>query len=103
MFSGGFLVLQLPRLAVLSFAVAACVFLAGVSDVRGQKTADKLTDKAKKAKEALKSLVTVEFEDVPLKEAVAELKDQVKGVFIQLDTKGGVSQNGKLREMSNVG
>jgi hypothetical protein len=96
MLSGGFLVLQLPRLALLSFAVAACVFLAGVSDVRGQKTADKLTDKAKKAKEALKSLVTVEFEDVPLKEAVAELKDQVKGVFIQLDTKGGVSQNGKL-------
>ena len=52
------------------------MFLAGVSDVRGQKTADKLTEKAKKAKEALKSLVTVEFEDVPLKEAVAELKEK---------------------------
>ena len=38
----------------------------------------------------------MEFEDLPLKEEVAELKDQVKGVFIQLDTKGGVSQNGKL-------
>lgn len=87
---------QLPRAAALTIAIAAFVFLAGVSEVQGQKTAEKLTDKAKKAKEALKTKVTVEFNDTILKEAVGELKEQVKGVFIQLDTKGGVSQNGKL-------
>jgi len=93
---GGSFVFQLPRAAALSLAIAAFVFLAGVSEVHGQKSTDKLTDKAKKTQDALKSKVSVEFTDTILKEAVGELKEQVKGVFIQLDTKGGVSQNGKL-------
>lgn len=84
------------RAAALSIAIASFVFLAGVSEAQGQKTGDKLTDKARKSKEALKTKVSVDFTDTILKEAVAELKEQVKGVFIQLDTKGGVSQNGKL-------
>ena len=83
---------KLPRAAALSLAIAAFVFLAGVSEVHGQKSTDKLTDKAKKTQDALKSKVSVEFTDTILKEAVGELKEQVKGVFIQLDTKGGATK-----------
>lgn len=58
--------------------------------------ADEDTPAAARTRKLLKKKVTVDFQDTPLKDVVDELKDQVKGLLIQIDTKGGVSQNRSL-------
>lgn len=82
--------------------LAAFVFLAGMlaglplSSTVAQETTTKAIPAAKRTQDLLKTTVSVDFEDTILKEAIQELKDQVKGLVILIDTKGGVSQNGKL-------
>jgi hypothetical protein len=44
----------------------------------------------------LKQKVTVEYADTPMSTIVSDLRDQVKGLRIKLDNKGGVSNNRKL-------
>ncbi len=51
------------------------------------------TPAAAKTRKLLQTKVTVNFKDTRLEDVVDELKDQVKGLRMQLDTKGGVSRN----------
>src|SRR5262249_1484970 len=51
------------------------------------------TPKAAKTRKLLKTKVSVEFKNTRLEEAVDEIKEQVKGLSIRLDTAGGVSRN----------
>jgi hypothetical protein len=51
------------------------------------------TPAAAKTRKLLKEKVSVEFKDTRLKDVVDELQDQVKGLKILLDSKGGVSGN----------
>jgi len=54
------------------------------------------TPKAAKTRELLKKKVDADWKDTPLKDVIADLKDQVKTLSIQLDLKGGVSGNRKM-------
>jgi hypothetical protein len=51
------------------------------------------TPKAAKTRTLLKTKITVEIKNTRLEDAVEELKGEVKGLKILLDTKGGVSRN----------
>ena len=74
------------------FVVATMVFAS--SAVMGQNVA--ATPKAKKTLDLLEKKISVEFKDTRLEEIMEEFKDQVKGLSIQLDGKGGVSKNSKF-------
>jgi type II secretory pathway component GspD/PulD (secretin) len=55
--------------------------------------ADEDTPAAAKTRKLLKEKVTVSFKDTSLKDVVEELKDQINGLKMQWDSKGGVSGN----------
>jgi hypothetical protein len=48
---------------------------------------------AAKTRKLLKTKISVEFKDTRLDDVKSELMDEVKGLKILLDTKGGVSRN----------
>jgi hypothetical protein len=48
---------------------------------------------AAKTRKLLKTRLTIEFKDTALKDALEELKEEVKGLKFLIDTKGGVSRN----------
>lgn len=54
------------------------------------------TAKAKKTLELLEKKISVDFKETRLEDILEELKDQVKGLSVQLDGKGGVSKNSKF-------
>ena len=72
----------LPVAALLALAVAAPA---------DDKPKD--TTAAAKARKLLKTKIDVEFKDTRLEDVVDDIKEQVKGLSIRLDTKGGVSRN----------
>jgi hypothetical protein len=74
---------------LLLATAVACLSL--VSGYAADKDDD--TPAAAKTRKLLQAKVTVEFKDTRLADVVEELKDQVKGLRMQLDTKGGVSNN----------
>src|SRR5262249_23230249 len=79
-----------PMRTLLSCAlIAALLCVSARADE--EKTED--TPKAAKTRKLLKKKISVEFKDTRLKDAIDEIKDEVKGLSIRLDTKGGVSQN----------
>ena len=51
------------------------------------------TPAAAKTRKLLKEKITVDFKDLRLEDCLDEIKEQVKGLKIVLDTKGGVSRN----------
>ncbi len=61
-----------------------------------QAQATKATPKAQATMKSLEKKITVDFKDTKLGDIIDELKDQVKGVQIRMDGKGGVSGNRKL-------
>jgi hypothetical protein len=75
----------------------ACAALTlGLVTASAQERADKPKDTPKAAamRKRLKQKVEeVNFKNTRLEEAVEELKEQVKGLSIRLDTAGGVSRN----------
>jgi hypothetical protein len=71
--------------------IAALFCLALLSTYAVDKDED--TPAAAKTRKLLKEKVTVMFKDARLEDVLDELKDQVKGLKMQLDTKGGVSRN----------
>ena len=73
------------RLVILSAVLAVSVSPAWA--------APKDTPKATAARKLLKQKVSVEFKDSPLADVVDDIKSQVKGLGIRIDTKGGVSMN----------
>lgn len=62
----------------------------------GSLFAEEASPKAQATQKLLKTKITVEFKNARLEEAIEELKDQVKGLKIQIDSKGGVSRNSTL-------
>jgi len=55
------------------------------------------TPEAAKARKLLDTkMKNVKFKDTPLKDALEEIQDEVKGLTFILDTKGGVSRNQKV-------
>lgn len=73
------------------FVAATMVFAS--SAVVGQNVT--ATPKAKKSLDLLEKKISVDFKDTRLEEIMEDLKEQVKGLSIQLDGKGGVSKNSK--------
>lgn len=67
--------------------------LALVAALAAQDDKPKDTPAAAKTRKLLKTKVEVEYKDTRLEDVVDDLKDQVKGLSIRLDTKGGVSRN----------
>jgi hypothetical protein len=57
------------------------------------RAADDDTPAAKKTRELLKQKVTCNYKDTRLEDVVDDLKEQIKGLRMQLDAKGGVSRN----------
>ncbi|MBY0326766.1 MAG: hypothetical protein K2Q30_07590, partial [Gemmataceae bacterium] len=74
------------------FLVTTVFFVASFA----QAQATKGTPKAQATIKALEKKITVDFKDTKLGDIIDELKDQVKGVQIRMDGKGGVSGNRKL-------
>src|SRR5579859_4287152 len=70
--------------------VGLCVFSASAADE------EKDSAKAAKTREMLKKKVTLDFKNEFLKDIIDEIQDQVKGVKIKVDTKGGVSANKRM-------
>jgi hypothetical protein len=58
--------------------------------------ADDDTAKAAETRKLLHKKISVNWKDTPLKDALEEIKDDVKGLFFLVDTAGGVSMNQKL-------
>ena len=73
------------HLLTLAALFALCVTAANAAD------AD--TPAAAKTRKLLKQKVDCEYKDTRLEDVVDDLKEQVKGLRMQLDTKGGVSRN----------
>jgi hypothetical protein len=51
------------------------------------------TPKAAATRKKLKQKVECDYKDTPLRDVVDDLKDQIKGLQMQIDSKGGVSRN----------
>jgi hypothetical protein len=74
---------------VLSFALLFALGLA----VRAEDAGKDDTPKAAATRKKLKQKITVNFKDTRLQDAIDEIKEEIKGLSILLDTKGGVSRN----------
>lgn len=70
---------------------AALFTLACLAVADDKKTED--TPAAAKTRKLLKTKISIEFKETALKDAVEEIKEEVKGLKFLLDTKGGVSRN----------
>ena len=80
---------------LIAITLVCLIGLTGVGPARAEKDED--TPKAAKTRKLLKTKITLDIKDVPLREVMDEISDDhVKGVNIIVDTKGGVSQNQKL-------
>lgn len=75
---------------LLSFAMLLTVSLVA-APAADEKSDD--TPAAAKTRKLLKKKVSVEFKDTRLDDVKEELQDQIKGLKIMLDAKGGVSRN----------
>lgn len=81
--------------ALLPVLVVGCLVGMGGPTV-GLLKADEPSAKAQATQKMLKTKISVEFKNTRLEEVVEELKEQVKGLKIQVDSKGGVSRNSTL-------
>lgn len=54
------------------------------------------TPKAAATRKKLKQKVTLDLKDAFVSEIIDEIKEQVKDIIIQVDTKGGVSRNRRM-------
>src|SRR5947209_14972557 len=82
-------VLTVHRLILIGALLALFLGLAG--NARADDTA-----KAAQTRKKLKQKVTLDVKDERLEDVVDAIKDQVKGLSIRLDARGGVSKNRKL-------
>ena len=76
---------------LLSVALLCPLTLAAVAADEDKGKDDTLL--AAKTRKLLKTKISVEFKDTRLDDVKSELMDEVKGLKILLDTKGGVSRN----------
>jgi hypothetical protein len=74
------------RLSLVVLAFAFCLTALHAED----------SPKVAKARKLLKTKVTCDYSDTPLSEVKDDLKEQVKGLLMQLDNKNGVSNNTKI-------
>jgi hypothetical protein len=75
------------------FSTAALLVLIGLSGALHAADKGDDTPAAKKTRELLAQKVTCDYKDTPLREVVDDLKEQVKGLHVRIDSKGGVSAN----------
>ena len=75
---------------LLSLAALVCLVL---TVARADEPRSDDTPAAAKTRKLLKTKITVDFKETRLEDAVDEIKEQVKGLKVLLDTKGGVSRN----------
>jgi hypothetical protein len=75
------------------FSAAALLVLIGLSGALHAADKGDDTPAAKKTRELLAQKVTCDYKDTPLREVVDDLKEQVKGLHVRIDSKGGVSAN----------
>jgi hypothetical protein len=78
--------------------VCLCLGLAlsqGRAELRAADKSDD-TPKAAATRALLKKKITVDWKDDRLEDVMNEIKEQVKGLSIRWDSKGGVSRNQKL-------
>jgi hypothetical protein len=85
---------RLVVIASLFAAFGACLVNLSAAD-------DNDTPKAAVARKLLKTKVSADYKDTPLKEIIEDLQDQIKdkakkSLGVRVDTKNGVSQNTKL-------
>src|SRR4051812_34134520 len=80
---GGFTV---RYMTLAGFVFAVCVTGLGAAD----------TPKAVATREKLKQKISVDYKEDLFKNVLEDLQDQVKGLRIKADLKGGVSQNRKI-------
>jgi hypothetical protein len=80
-------------LIVRHFLTLAVLLSLGLVSAPAADAKDEDTPKAAAMRKRLKQKVTVEFKEERLKDAMDELKEQVKGLNVLYDTKGGVSLN----------
>lgn len=83
--------------------VTAFLFALGLASFSGPAPAqeEKDTPKAAATRKLLKTKISVEYKDTPLREVVSDVKDQIhdktkKTLSVLIDTKGGVSLNTKF-------
>jgi hypothetical protein len=82
------------RLIVATALLSTCLVGLAATCAAGKDSED--TPKAARTRKLLKTKVTVDFKDTPLSDVRDELKEQVKGLLMQIDNKGGVSNNTKF-------
>jgi hypothetical protein len=71
------------------------LFLLALSVHADDKKADD-TPAAAKTRKLLKTKISVDFKDTRLEDIMEDIKEQVKGLKVMLDAKGGVSRNQTL-------
>ena len=69
----------------------ALLAMASVVGAEGEKSDD--TPAAAKTRKLLKKKISVEFKNTRFEDLMTEIKDEVKGLSIRWDSKGGVSSN----------
>jgi type II secretory pathway component GspD/PulD (secretin) len=72
-------------------ALVALATVAGAEDKKEEKSDD--TPAAAKTRKLLKKKISVEFKNTAFRDVIKEIKDEVEGLSILIDSKGGVSGN----------
>jgi hypothetical protein len=83
--------------AVRRFILFSVVFGLFVAGLPAADKENKDSPKAAATRKKLKEKISVEWDNVSLKDATDELNDMVKGLGIRLDTEHGVSNNLKIK------
>lgn len=79
------------------FIMSGALLMLGVVMLEVQAADDaKDTPKAAAMRKLLKKKVSLSFKSEPVTNIIEEIQDQVKGIKIQVDTKGGVSRNRRM-------
>lgn len=84
------------RQAVLMVSIMVGTVTLGLIAPGNSLRAEEASAKAQTTQKMLKTKISVEFKNTRLEEAIEEIKEQVKGLKTQIDSKGGVSRNATL-------
>lgn len=84
-------------MTVRRLILSSLLLMFGIVMLEAQAADDsKDTPKAAAMRKLLKKKVTLSFKSEPVTNIIEEIQDQIKGIKIQVDTKGGVSRNRRM-------